>query len=330
MKKQVILIIAIFIVITVLLILIPNTSNDYIKKGKLYITSILAKNDTLKEDNNGEYSDYLELYNGYSYQINLKNYHLSDNEYETNKWTFPDIVINPKEHLIIYATGLDTCDIESRVCHTNFKLNSTGETLTLTDPYGNIINKFTYQTQYPDVLYGYDKGKYDYLDKNMVKELKNIKNKSYDLEITEYMTHNKRVLYDNYGNYFDWIELHNKSNEDYILEGLYLTDDATNLKKYLIPKTKLEKDNYLIIYLAGKTVNYENGIYADFSLSDNDEVIIISNGEKIIDKVEVVSLLDNLSYGKTKEGWKYFVTPTPGYANTTAGFDTLGGTNGSS
>ena len=329
MKKQIILIITIFLVITGLLILIPS-DNGYIKKGKLYITSILAKNDTLLADNNGEYSDYIEIYNGYSYQINLKNYHLSDNEYETDKWTFPDIDINPKEHLIIYATGLDTCDIESRICHTNFKLNSTGETLTLTDPSGNIINKFTYSTQYSDVLYGYTKGKYDYLDKSMVKEIKNIKAKNYEIEITEYMTHNKRILYDNYGNYFDWIELHNKSNNDYVLEGLYLTDDASNLKKYQITKTELKKNAYLIIYLAGKNVNYENGIYADFSLSDDDEVIIISNGEKIIDKVEVVKLLDNLSYGKTKEGWKYFVTPTPGYANTTTGFDSLGGNNGSS
>ena len=66
MKKQIVLIIIIFIVIITLLILIPNTSNDYIKKGKLYITNILAKNDTIKEDNNGEYSDYIEIYNGYS------------------------------------------------------------------------------------------------------------------------------------------------------------------------------------------------------------------------------------------------------------------------
>ena len=329
MKKSIILIIIIFLIITALIIVIPNTSNDYIKKGKLYITSILTKNDSLKTDNNGEYSDYIELYNGYHYQINLKNYHLSDNEYDTNKWKFPDIVINPKEHLIIYATGNDTCDIESRVCHTNFKLNSTGETLTLTDPSGNIINKFTYATQYPDILYGYTKGKYDYLDKSKIKEINNHVSKNYDIEITEYMTHNKRILYDNYGNYYDWIEIHNKSNNDYTLEGLYLTDDTTNLKKYLIPKTTLKKDNYLIIYLAGKNVDYDTGIYANFSLSDNDEFIIISNGEKIIDKVEIVSLLDNLSYGKTKDGWKYFVTPTPGYENTTTGFNTLGGTNGS-
>ena len=330
MKKQVILIIIIFMIVIGIVILIPNTESSYIKKGKLYITSILTKNDTLKEDNNGEYSDYIELYNGYSYEINLKDYHLSDNEYNTNKWTFPDITINSKEHLIIYATGLDTCNLESRVCHTNFKLNSTGETLTLTDPYGNIINKFSYPIQYSDILYGYTKGKYDYLDKSKVKKISNLKTKNYDLEITEYMTHNKRILYDNYGNYYDWIEIHNKSNNDYTLEGLYLTDDATNLKKYLIPKTELKKDAYLIIYMAGKSVNYENGIYADFSLSDDDEAIIITNGEKIIDKVEITTLLDNLSYGKTKDGWKYFVTPTPGYANTAAGFDTLGGTNGSS
>ena len=328
MKKQIFLITIIFTFIIILLILIPNTSNDYVKKGKLYITKIVTKNDTILEDNNGEYSDYIELYNGYSYKINLQNYHLSDNEYSTKKWTFPNIEINPKEHLIIYATGNNTCNISTKVCHTNFKLNSKGETLTLTDPSGNIINKFTYPIQYPDVAYGYQNGKYTYLDKNIPSNITN--NKNYDIEITEYMTHNKRILYDSYGNYFDWIEIHNKSNDDYIFEGLYLTDDATNLKKYLIPKTELKKDNYLIIYLAGKKVNYENGIYADFSLSDNDKVIIISNGEKIIDKVPIVKLLDNLSYGLTKDGWKYFVTPTPGYANTAAGFDSLGGTNGSS
>jgi len=328
MKKSIILIIIIFLIITTLLILIPNTSNDYIKKGKLYISSIVAKNNTLKEDNNGEYSDYIELYNGYSYQINLNNYHLSDNEYATKKWTFPNIIINPKEHLIIYATGNDNCDIPKRICHTNFKLNSTGETITLTDPYGNIINKFTYPTQYNDIPYGYTKGKYDYLDKSIVKELNNIKNKNYEIEITEYMTHNKRILYDNYGNYFDWIELHNKSHNDYLIENLYLTDDVTNLKKYLIPKTELKQDAYLIIYLAGKSVSYDTGIYANFSLSDNDKFIIISNGEKIIDKVEIVNLSDNISYGKTKEGWKYFPTPTPGYQNNTNGFTVLGGSNG--
>lgn len=328
MKKSLIVITIIFLIIILLLILVPNTSNDYVKKGKLYISKIVTKNNSLKEDNNGEYSDYIEIYNGYHYKINLNSYHLSDNEYNTSKWTFPDIEINAQETLIIYATGNDNCDIESKICHTNFKLNSTGETITLTDPSGNIINKFTYPIQYPDVPYGYKKGKYTYLDKTINKSIHN--NKNYELEITEYMTHNKRVLYDSYGNYFDWLELHNKSDDDYVIEGLYLTDDLANLKKYLIPKFTIKKDEYLIIYLAGGKVNYDTGIYADFSLSDNDEFIIISNGEKIIDQVSIVPLLDNLSYGKTKDGWRYFVTPTPGYANNVASFASLGGANGSS
>jgi len=329
MKKSIIIIITIFLITIGLIIIIPNTNSSHIKKGNLYISKILAKNDSLKTDDNGEYSDYIEIYNGYSYKINLNNYYLSDNEYDTKKWSFPSIDINPKETLTIYATGNDKCDIDKRICHTNFKLSSTGETLTLTAPNGNIVNKFTYPTQYPDILYGYTKGKYDYLDKSLVKELNSGKSNNYELEITEYMTHNKRVLYDNYGNYFDWIEIHNNSNKDYILEGLYLTDDVTNLKKYLISKTSISKEEYQIIYFAGKKVNYDNGIYVDFSLSDDDEFIIISNGEKIIDKVPIVLLEDNLSYGKTKDGWKYFTTPTPGYANTTTSFKSLGGSNGS-
>ena len=329
MKKALIFIIIIFLIITSIIVVIPNTNYDYIKRGNLYISKILAKNSTIKQDNNGEYSDYIEIYNAYPYKINLTNYYLSDSEYDTKKWSFPNIDINSKETLIVYATGNDTCDIDKKICHTNFKLSSDGETLTLTDPLGNIINKFTYPTQYPDILYGYNNGKYNYLDENIVGELNASKTKNYKLEITEYMTHNKRILYDNYGNYFDWIEIHNNSNTDYTLEGLYLTDDVTNLKKYLIPKTSLLKDQYLLVYFAGKKVDYNTGIYADFSLSDDDEYIIISNGEKIQDKVPVVILEDNLSYGKTKDGWKYFVTPTPGYANTTTGFPTLGGNNGS-
>ena len=34
--------------------------------------------------------------------------------------------------------------------------------------------------------------------------------------------------------------------------------------------------------------------------------IILENGEKIISQVSIVTLKDNLSYGKTKDGWKYF------------------------
>ena len=327
MKKGIIAIIIMFLIITLLITILPNINPNYIKNGKLYISKILAMNETTLKDNNGEYSDYIELYNGYSFSINLEGYHLSDSEYDTDKWTFPNITIEPKEKLIIYATGNNNCDIAKKICHTNFKLSSKGEVITLSDSHGNIINKFSYPMQYKDIAYGYKNKKYTYLNAN---EIKKINNKKYKLEITEYMTHNKRSFYDSYGNYFDWVEIHNSSNEDYLLEGIYITDNQSNLEKYLIPKVTIKAYEYIIIYFAGKDTNYKEGIYANFALSDDDKSIIISNGAGIIDKVDIVSLPDNISYGKTKEGWQYFITATPGSENNTAGFTKFGGNDGSS
>ena len=327
MKKSMVIIIIIFILVISIVLLIPNNTNNYIKAGKLYISKILAKNYSLKEDNNHEYSDYIEIYNGYDYQIKLDGYHLSDSEFLTDKWTFPNITINPNEYLIVYASGEDYCDIVDRICHTNFKLNDKGEVITFTDKHGNIINKFDYPVQYPDIYYGYLENKYTYIKEDGKTEYKEIKGNNYKLEITEYMTHNKSIIYDSHGNYYDWVEIHNYSNEDYILEGVYITDDINNLRKYQINKSNLKKDDYLVIYLAGEKKDYQDGIYADFKISEKDEYIIISNGEKIIDKVKIINLADNISYGKYNKSWKYYPNPTPGKINNTASFDSWGGNN---
>lgn len=327
MKKGIMTIIVLVLLISLLVKLLPDLSSDYIKKGNLYISKVMAKNESSQKDDNGEYSDYLVLYNGYNYEINLYGYYLSDAEYETDKWPFPEIVIKPKESLIIYASGNNVCNLKARICHTNFKLSSQGETLTISDSNGNIINKFTYPVMYADSEYGYNGKKYTYLN-NGEGDKTNYKLKNFKIVINEYMTHNKRAYHDEYGNYYDWVELYNSSDADYEIEGLYISDDRNNLKKYLIPKFTFKSNEYKIIYLSKKKVTYE-GAYADFAFSDDDAEIIISNGETIIDSVSIVPLEDNISYGKTENGWRYFVTSTPGAKNDSASFETLGGNYGS-
>ena len=132
MKKELI-IIPIFVLTIILVMLIPN--NDYIKTGKLYVSEIMASNNYTIKDDDGDYSDYIEIYNGYKNSINLSNYHLSDDEYDTKKWTFPDITIKSNEYIIVYASGKNKCDLETRICHTNFKLSKSGEIITLTNSY---------------------------------------------------------------------------------------------------------------------------------------------------------------------------------------------------
>ena len=129
--KETTKIILLFIIIIIMVILIPNLDNSFIKADKLYINEILVNNTYSHLDNFNEYSDYIEIYNGYKREINLEGYQLSDSEFKPNKWTFPNIVIKPKEYLIIYASGKDKCDINNKICHTSFKLNSNGELLTL-------------------------------------------------------------------------------------------------------------------------------------------------------------------------------------------------------
>ena len=91
-------IIVLFTIIILLILFIPNLDNSFVISNKLYINEILVNNTYTHLDNENEYSDYIEIYNGYKHSINLKGYYLSDSEYETNKWSFPDITINSKEY----------------------------------------------------------------------------------------------------------------------------------------------------------------------------------------------------------------------------------------
>ena len=313
------MVVALFILV-ILIIVISGINNDYIKYDKLYISEIMTKNTYTLKDNFNEYSDYIEIYNGYNNTVNLENYHISDMEFETSRWTFPNIEIKAHEYLLIYATVRNTC--KDNICHTNFKLSSKGEVLTLTDPNGNIINKFTYPETSNDIAYGFVGNNYKILDKptpgkENTKEFKYSKVSNKDLYINEYMSHNKNISYDTTGKYSDFVELYNNSDEDINLYNIFLSDDENNLVKYKLPDVTIKKKDYLLIYLSDDSKIINNQIVANFKLSDEDENLILTNGKKIIDNVKLVKLIDNVSYGKVDGKWYYFTKPTPGEENNT-------------
>lgn len=324
-------IILVFIIVIILLKVFPSTRKNYIKESSLYINEVMVKNTYTLKDNYGEYSDYIEIYNGYKDKINLLGYHLSDSEFEIDKWTFPDITINPHEYLIIYASGKDTCDLEKRICHTKFKLSSKGEMISLTDSSGNILNKFYYPSISNDLSFGFINDKYVLLDKptpgkENSNEFKDSNLTKKDLYINEYITHNKNVSYNSSGNYYDFIELYNNSDKDLEVHNLFLSDDIDNLMKYKLPDIMINKNDYLLVFLGDKSEVFDNEIITNFKLSD-DESIILSNGKEIIESLEVVDLIDNVSYGLKDNKWYYFPTPTPGSANNTKAYEKIGDLN---
>lgn len=83
--------------------------------------------------------DSITLYNPNSSDILLRNYYLSDNINQLDRWKIPDITIPAEsEFIIVCKNNSEESSLHKLI--TNFNLK-TGETLYLTDPDGNIISK---------------------------------------------------------------------------------------------------------------------------------------------------------------------------------------------
>lgn len=61
-------------------------------------------------DEDGEYSDWIELYNNGNSVINLYDWGISDKISEPFKWRFPRVLLGPGEYLLLFASGKDRID----------------------------------------------------------------------------------------------------------------------------------------------------------------------------------------------------------------------------
>jgi hypothetical protein len=92
----------------------------------------ISNGDTIS-DYDGEYSDWIELYNPNDYAVDLTGYFLSDDMDLPLKWQFPDgSTIEANGYLLIFASTNDT-RMPNGELHTNFALSQTGEAIILTN-----------------------------------------------------------------------------------------------------------------------------------------------------------------------------------------------------
>ncbi|MBN1184031.1 MAG: chitobiase/beta-hexosaminidase C-terminal domain-containing protein [Bacteroidales bacterium] len=120
------------------------------------ITEFLAVNSSIIGDEDGDSTDWIELYNPTDAPINLKGWFISDDVTEPYKWKFPDVTIDAKEYMVIFASSKNKVDSSSTL-HTNFKLSSGGENIILTKANMQDV-VFAFPTNYPlqfkDISYG--------------------------------------------------------------------------------------------------------------------------------------------------------------------------------
>ena len=140
MKKLLLLVITIFLI----------TINT-IGQGVL-INEFMSDNETTIEDKDGDFSDWIELYNTSDSAINLLNYSLSDDASQLNKWGFPQVIMLPHDFLLIFASGKNS--IDTIELHSNFKISSSGEKIFLSKTGGVIIDQTISINLADDVSYG--------------------------------------------------------------------------------------------------------------------------------------------------------------------------------
>lgn len=109
--------------------------------GGLVINEIMAGNVSAVPDQNGEFDDWVELYNGNNFSLNLNGYYLSDNENELTKWTFPNVTIPANGYLIVWC---DTAGNSQTGLHTTYRLSADQEEVYLTDPTNTVIDAVHY------------------------------------------------------------------------------------------------------------------------------------------------------------------------------------------
>ncbi|NOU46907.1 MAG: T9SS type A sorting domain-containing protein [Bacteroidales bacterium] len=63
------------------------------------------RNYSVMPDEDGDYPDWIELYNAGTEAVNLLNYSLTDNTTNPAKWVFPEIVMQAGEYRTIYCSG---------------------------------------------------------------------------------------------------------------------------------------------------------------------------------------------------------------------------------
>lgn len=88
----------------IILALTLFTSSAY---AQVRINEASSRNFRAIADENGEYHDWVELFNASNEWVNLEGYTLTDDILVPAKWTFPAMGIAPQGYLVVFCSGYD-------------------------------------------------------------------------------------------------------------------------------------------------------------------------------------------------------------------------------
>ena len=267
---------------------------------KLVISEVMASNSQAHKDPNGQYSDWVEFYNGSNFDLSLENFALTD-RVDTIKWLFPDVVIPAKGHLVVYLTGENA---EGLIA--NFRLSaSKNETLILKAPNGSVVDAIeviTVERNHSlirqtdgkwlatvDITPGFEntiEGKEAYLS--------SLIDPNPTLSISQFLPSNRGSTRFIDNRLFGFVVITNISNAVQSLEGVTLSNSLDRRYREALPQVSLDPNESVLVWMRGSSLPFD-GLSMGFTLDNVSGEIVLSNSKGL--------LQDYVSYDQVVNGF---------------------------
>ncbi len=72
--------------------------------AQVLINEVVSSNNRFLKDDEGDYPDWIELYNPTSSSVNLKDWSMSDSK-KSQRWIFPNVEIAPNNYFVLFSSG---------------------------------------------------------------------------------------------------------------------------------------------------------------------------------------------------------------------------------
>ena len=327
----------------------------FISFSQIQVNEIFADNGACCLDDSLETEDFVEIINTGPAPVNIAGYFFGDgNGGSIIPSGYPELTtVSSGQVLLLWFDN----DPEQGPLHIDAKLNNDGEVVLCLNEDGDTIINVSFPAQIEDVSYsafpdgapyslGWDLtmcptpgefnepcplvegctsvNAYNYNQDATVDDGSCMFDDISGLIINEYSAANCNPDGSDCGDYEDWIELYNNSNNSIDLAGYFLSDKIDNITKWQFSSsTVIEPDSYLIVYASGldPTLDISN-TNTSFKLTQtksSEYIVLTDSSEQIVDYKKIDRHQLTHSWGRNGESeWRVYESPTPGYNNTSS------------
>lgn len=302
----------------------PTLTPDSALLGKLRITELMEKNRTVLPDEDGDFSDWIELTNISGETLDLTGCRIADREGRYG-WTFPARSLNAGERLLVFASRKDRAGDE---LHTDFAL-SEYDCVYLYDAEGLFVDSAPCAGCESDVSMALD-GEGAWLsslyptpgDENTpagYERYEQTLTAAGPLVISEAAVKYYGRIIGGTSNDCDWVEIKNISDAPVKLSDYYLSDKYWDLRYWRLPDQTLKPGACIVFVCAAA----DEGFFGTtpctgFALDAAHEQLYLTDSEgALIDRANLRDIPFGSTYGRLdgEPGFFYLKEPTPGKDN---------------